>query len=175
MTARDIKRKTVEKMHLLEDGAISNAKAERLALMMAEEVHPKSRAYVICFRRPGSKNVPSGQYGAQVMASPAFKARLETLMKEKADLMAEGELGELKWMARQNYRRAVAWDEPAKAIAATELLYKLYREGKPKLPPPEADGAEEAESSRGRGAPLAPNPVPEDVVPDYRRNALLER
>jgi hypothetical protein len=156
-------------------GAFTNHKIERFALMLVDGVLSPYKCFVITHASKGG-NLPGGKRQQNIMADAAFKARVEELKMEKERLEAEGVWGTLEWQARQSYRRACALEDLPRQLAATEQLMKIALRGgrAPKEEKPEGDEADEA-PKRGRGAPPIEVPKPEDHVPNYRANKLLEK
>lgn len=167
-----VSERIVDRMHITEDGSLSNKKIERFAIIMAEEVIAETAAWTIVMSS-SKGNLPSHDYKRRIKKSPAFQARMETLMEEKARLQEDGSVwGQLEWQAKQGYRMAVARDDLSKMMQATEMLMKLaFRNEKASLPPKE----ESEKDSKGRGAPAVDMPLPADHVPNYRRAALVEK
>lgn len=175
MSAPDLDLKIVARLKLKEDGSISNARVEQYALLLAEEVLPPTTAWIICMatRREakidpatGKKkrpSLPSNNYKRNIHQSPAFRIRCEQLFTEKYKLMEDGDVGQLIWQIKQNYRRAVARDDLRMMDKATDQLMRIVL---PTLKPAPADKPEGG-VPRGKGAPstdeLHPEPEEEDV------------
>lgn len=160
----------VARLRRLEDGSLSNQKVEQYAILLAENVVNKTAAISMTLATKGG-NKPSSGYLANIHKSPAFKARLEELMEERAQLEVGGVWGRLEWQARQIYRKACAMNDLQGMQRATDTLYKIAtRTDKPERP---ADPANDGETvHRGPGAPAVEAPVEE---PDSIKARLIAR
>lgn len=161
----------VAKLRLTEDGSLSNKKVEQYALLRSEEVVAVTAAWTIIMTSANG-NLPSSGYMVNVHKSPAFKARLEALMSEKAELQEKGGVwGQLEWQAKQLYRKCAALNDVGGMQRATDTLLKVAaRTDRSEKPPANEDG-----ETRGPGAPPIEVPMPEDHVANYRVNKLLDR
>jgi len=159
----------VARLRLTEDGSLSNKKVEQYALMRSEEVVAITAAWTIIMTSVNG-NLPSSGYMVNVHKSPAFKARLEALMSEKAELQDKGVWGQLEWQAKQLYRKCAALNDVGGMQRATETLLKIaFRTDRLEKP-----AANEDSEGRGPGAPPIEVPLPEDHVANYRVNKLLD-
>jgi hypothetical protein len=158
-----------------ETGAFTNSKVERFALMLADGILSPYKCFVITHSSRGG-NLPGGKRQQNIMASPAFKARVEELRMERERLEGGDIWDQLEWQARQTYRRACALEDLSKQMAATELLMRVALRGgrAAKETKPEAEEGEEA-PKRGRGAPSIETPEPADIIPNYRAARLIEK
>lgn len=110
------------KIVLRDDGSISNARAERLALMMADEV-PRAQAWRVL---GGKDKGGSAQYLRKLTTDPVFILRLEALMEERKDLIEKDPIfGESAYNARQLWRMARAEGDNALASKAADMLLKI--------------------------------------------------
>jgi len=123
---------------------------------------------------------------AKVMRNPVFQNRLEYLRIEReqnAPLIAAQNVSpehatfkEVRWMALQTYRRAVAKDDIKVMVEMTNLMMKLGIDQKARLaaaapPPPAAEPV--VDEDRGPGRP--PAAPPEDNPADQIRARLAEK
>lgn len=169
-----VSERIVARLRLEEDGSLSNKRVEQYALLRSEEVMAQSAAWTVIMSSERG-NLPSGGYQKNIHKSPAFKARLEGLMAEKAEFEDGGVWGRVEWQARQLYRKAAAMNDLGGMQKATDTLMQI---AKRKDRPPEREAANDGdEEKRGRGAPSIPVPEPEDEAgnsgADYMRERLI--
>lgn len=106
-----------------EEGAITNAKVERYALMLADGVVPN-----VAWRNVGYalETGYAKDWRRRVDGSPVFKRRLAFLMAEKAETEASASpFAQARWAASQLWREARAKDDIRAAEKAADLLFKI--------------------------------------------------
>lgn len=171
----NIGKNIVARLRLEEDGTLSNKRVEQYALLRAEEVLTVSAAWIVIMRSAAG-NTPSSAYQANIHKSPAFKARLEALMAERAELEAQGVWGRLEWQNRQLYRKCAAMNDVKGMQAATDGLMRVAIEAEKKLAREVAAAADQEDGEkRGRGAPPVPTPLDSDSQQDYFAERLISR
>lgn len=153
------------RVKLLEDGSVQNRKTERYILFLVDGVQ-RADAWRMAF--PGTK-FTNATYRRRMEDDGTFKARLAALQKENEELDTQAPWGPLLAQARMAYRHAVAKDDLAAMMRATEMAVKLTERMAGGIPqaPGSGDGP-----GPGRPATEAPKTVRN---PEHIRAELLRR
>lgn len=109
------------RFHELSDGALSNPKAERLALLLADEVPINVAWRLLDGRNEGG----SLQYRKKMEAHPAFQKRLMSLKAQREEDLKDDLFGSMKWMAAQLWREARAKGDGTMLLKAADLQWKI--------------------------------------------------
>lgn len=149
------------RFQILEDGAISNPKVERFALMLADDVVPATAWRTL----GGSNDGGSFAYRKKIETDERFLERLRGLKDEREILMADDLFGEAKWMARQMWREARAKGDSTLMKNAADMRMKI-------LEKEDARSSAGDPAPRGPGAPVAPNPQSDGSLSDVRQRLL---
>lgn len=169
----EINEGVVARLKLEEDGSLSNKRVERYVCLLADGVDEPTawKATLPAKSRSKKQGGDSWSYRKNIHRSPAFKARLERLMAEKAELTAEnnGIWGDLRWQAKQLYRMAVSSADLKAMESATRLLLQVATKGGVGGETPAA-----AEPERGPGAPSVETPV-QNANAEAMRQRMLDR
>jgi hypothetical protein len=121
MAKTPLREKLEPRFHLTEEGAVSNSKVELYCLALADGVEGATAWKNAGYRNEGG----SLQYRRKVEATSEFKARMATLMAEKADLEKDPMFGEMKWMAAQLWRDARAKADSKAMLEAAQMRWKI--------------------------------------------------
>jgi hypothetical protein len=111
--------------HLLEDGAISNARVERFALFVVDGV-PPTKAWELAGYADPSTSGGSRDWMSRARRHPAFLERMAVLEAERKSLEASpSPFAAARWSAQQLWRDARAAGDVKESGRAAELLFKI--------------------------------------------------
>lgn len=170
-----VKQRGLERFTVLEDGAISNPKVERFALLVADGVGEAP-----AFRMVGYSDQTG--YGKdwyrRIKRDPVVRARIDAVMAERmAAAGSESPFAMARYTASQLWRDARAAGDMVAATKASELLFKIGQQevayaaagGGPALP------GEVPAASRGPGRPPVELQQTKTRSIDELKRDLLER
>jgi hypothetical protein len=150
------------KLKLLPDGSISNKRVERYILFLVDEV-PGAQAWRLAgYRNEGG----SLAYRRKIEALPEFQLRLDNLMREKAEVMADEVFGEAKHMASQLWREARALGDSKMMIDAAKMRLTIAEKEAGQRP------AAETPSGRGPGRTAVENTAEKTGIDSIRQRLL---
>lgn len=145
------------RIRMLEDGSLSNRRAEQCALLMADGL-TQPQAWRLL---GGTNSEGSLKYRKKVFGHPVYKLRIENLMTEKAELDQDQHFGDVRWMANQLWRQAVATNDTNLMKEAAKLRLEVGKQMSGQrdkdMPgtPPARPGAPVSENSQARQSAAA--------------------
>lgn len=120
-------------LHRAEDGAVTNERAERLALLVVDGLS-ENQAWKLL---GGKTSGRSWEYFSDIRTNPNYKGRVQQLLEEKDAFMADDLYGEAKWMANQMWREARATNNSTMMQKAAEMRMKIAEREADRAPAPQ--------------------------------------
>lgn len=152
-------------------GALTNKRAERLALILADAGTTEARRPIATqdqwVAAGGKPTDPSRRFKNKVLRLRIFRERLGDLMNERHTLEQDPVWGRATWMIDQGWRWAFCEGNISAALDFARMRLRVAEKSSVLLAPPEEV---ETKPAKGPGAPLTPSTVDNTSARDILLN-----